>query len=261
VPANDRCADATVIPLGATPSIDIKATTLGAQHDVDAPCESGGGADVFYQFDVSKRVFVYADTFGASWDTVLYLLSNECAPLAAPTTTGDAVCNGGACGTSQSRIVALLDAGRYRLGLSGRGAAAGAATIHFQWAPAGSGSAAQLPAGSSSQIGATTGASGSIQGLSPQCLAAGPENSYWWSSCPSDPGGSLSASTCGAATWETVLELQLPASAPYTCSLDSCNLQASLSSSIPPGAGLRVLSVDGQGGTDKGAYTLTVSRP
>ena len=151
---------------------------------------------------------------------------------------------------------------RDSLGLSGRGAAAGAATIHFQWALAGSGSTSQLAAGSSMPTGTTSGTSGGIQGLSPLCLAAGPENSYWWSSCPGDPGGSLSASTCGGATWETVLDLQLPsAAAPYTCSVDSCSLQASLNAMIPAGAGLRVLSVDGQGGTDKGAYTLTVSRP
>jgi hypothetical protein len=261
VPDNDLCSKATVIALGATSTVDIQATTLGANHDVDAPCESGAAPDVFYEFDVSKRVFVYADTFGASWNTVLYLLSDDCTPLAAPTTTGDAVCSGSACGTSQSQIVALLEAGKYRLGLTGHAGAAGAATIHFQFALAGSGSAAPLPPGSSTQAGTTLGGGGNIQGISTQCLAAGPENSYWWTSCPSDPGGAFSASTCGGATWETVLALELPASTPYTCSLDSCSLQASLSSTIPAGAGLRVLAVDGQGGTDKGSYSMTVSRP
>ncbi len=261
VPANDLCANATLIPLGATPSIDIPATTLGANHEVDPPCESGAGADVFYEFDVSKSVFVYADTFGANWNTVLYLLTNDCTPLATPTTTGDAVCNGAACGTSQSQIVALLAAGRYRLGLTGHAGAAGAATIHFQLALAGSGSAAPLPAGATVQTGTTVGASGNMQGISVQCLAAGPENAYWWTSCPADPGGAFSASTCGGATWETVLALQLPASTPYTCSLDSCSLQSAISSTIPAGAGLRVLAVDGEGGTDKGAYSMMVSRP
>lgn len=261
VPVNDLCANATVIPLGATPSIDIAATTLGANHELDPPCLSGAGADVFYEFDVSKSVFVYADTFGASWSTVLYLLTNDCTPLAAPTTTGDAVCNGAACGTSQSQIVALLAAGRYRLGLTGAAGAAGAATIHFQWALAGSGSAAPLPAGATVQTGTTVGGSGNMQGISAQCLAAGPENAYWWTSCPNDPGGAFSASTCGGATWETVLALQLPATTPYTCSLDSCSLQSAISSTIPAGAGLRVLAVDGEGGTDKGAYSMMVSRP
>lgn len=259
-PANDLCQNAKVIPLTA-PSIAIVASTVGAQHDIDAPCDSDSGPDVFYEFDVSRRVFVYADTFGANWDTTLYLLTNDCTPLSAPTTFGDAVCNTDACGTPQSQIVALLDAGRYRLGLGGHGAASGTTTIHFQWTLAGGGSTAQLPAGSTVQSGTTTGASGNIQGISADCLSAGPENSYWWSSCPSDPGGALNASTCGGAAWETVLELELPASAPYSCSLDSCNFLASLSSTIPAGAGLRVLSVDGEGGPDKGAYTMNVSRP
>lgn len=261
VPVNDLCANATVIPLGATPSVDIQATTLGANHEIDPPCQSGAGADVFYEFDLSKSVFVYADTFGASWNTVLYLLTNDCTPLAAPTTMGDAVCNGAACGTSQSQIVALLAAGRYRLGLTGAAGAAGAATIHFQWALAGSGSAAPLPAGATVQTGTTVGGSGNMQGISAQCVAAGPENAYWWTSCPSDPGGAFSASTCGGATWETVLALQIPASTPYTCSLDSCSLQSAISSTIPAGAGLRVLAVDGEGGTDKGAYSMMVTRP
>ena len=260
VPANDLCKNATALALGATPSINIMATTLGAQHDIDAPCDDGAGADVFYSFDVSKRVLVYADTFGASWNTVLYLLTKDCTPIAATTTTGDAVCSSGACGGSQARIVALLEAGQYRLGLSGRAGAAGAAKIHFEFALAGSGSVTPLPSGSTMQSGSTVG-SGDIQAISQLCLAAGPENSYWWSSCPSDAGGSLNASTCNGAAFETVLEVQLPASAPYTCSLDGCSLQSSISSTIPAGAGLRVLSVDGQGGSDKGAYTMTVSRP
>ena len=261
IPGNDSCAQATVLQLGATQALDIAASTLGAQHDIDPPCASGAGPDIFYEFDVSKRVFVYADTFGASWNTVLYLLSSDCKPLTTQTTMGDALCDGTACGTSQSQVVALLEAGKYKLGLSGRSGAAGAATIHFQFALAGSGSAAPLPAGNNMISGTTSGASGNMQAISSDCLAAGPENAYWWAGCPSDPGGAFSASTCGAASWETVLALELPESKPYTCSVDSCSLQASMTATIPAGAGLRVLAVDGEGGTDKGAYTVTVSRP
>lgn len=258
-PENDACAQAKVLPFAQ--ASNVFADTRGAEHDIDPPCASNAGPDVFYEFTVSKRVFVYADTFGATWNTVLYLLSDDCKPITTPTTAGDAVCSGTACGGSQSQIVALLEAGKYKLGLSGRDGAAGIATIHLQFASAGSGTAAPLPAGNKTITGTTTGASGNMQGLSPDCLAAGPENAYWWASCPNDPGGAFSASTCGGASWETVLALELPASKPYSCSLDSCSLQASIMSMIPAGAGLRVLAVDGEGGTDKGAYTLTVTRP
>lgn len=261
----DTCATATPIAFDLlNPRHDLMASTLGGTHDIDAPCSAEQGADTFYKFAVSKRVFVYADTFGASWDTVLFLLSDTCVPMTTTTTPGDAVCNDNGCGTQQSRIVALLEPGAYRLGLAGRGSAQGAATIHFEWAIAGSGAAAQLPDVDSVQTGTTSGLGGNIDGLSNDCLAAGAENSYWWARCPSDPAKTLHASTCGGTTWESVLETQIPKSAPgtpsaYRCNLDACGLQSSLTTAIPAGAGLGVLSVDGQGGSDIGHYSMTVT--
>lgn len=261
-PGNDSCAGAPRLPLSAANRrLDLKATTSGASHDVDAPCAADQGPDVFYKFAVSKRAFVYADTFGASWNTVLFLLSDTCQPLAAPTMAGDAVCSDDACGTQQSRLVARLEPGSYRLGLGGRGGAHGDATIHFEWTLAGSGTATELPQGSSVQTGTTAGVGGNIDSLSPDCLSAGAENSYWWARCPSDQGGTLTASTCGGTTWESVVEVQIPKSVPYQCNLDGCGLQSSLTTEVPPGAGLGVLSIDGQGGSDHGAYSMTVSRP
>jgi hypothetical protein len=261
-PGNDRCADAPAIPLSAANRrLDLKAATGGATHDVDAPCGADQGPDIFYKFAVSKRVFVYADTFGASWNTVLFLLSDTCQPLSTPTMAGDAVCSDDACGTSQSRLVARLEPGTYRLGLGGRGGEKGDATIHFEWALAGIGPAKELPQGNSVQTGTTVGIGGNIDSMSSDCLAAGAENSYWWARCPSDPGGTLTASTCGGTTWESIVEVQIPKSVPYQCNLDGCGLQSSLTAEVPPGAGLGVLSIDGQGGSDYGAYSMTVARP
>jgi hypothetical protein len=181
------------------------------------------------------------------------------------TTPGDAVCNAGSCGTQQSRIVALLEPGSYRLGLTGRNGAQGAATIHFEWALAGSGAIAQLPSVNSVLVGATHGSEGNIDGLSSECLAAGAENSYWWARCPSDPAKTITASTCsGGTTWESVIEAQIPKLAPsvasaYRCNLDGCGLQGSLTTGIPGGAGLGVLSIDGQAGNDVGNYSMTVT--
>jgi hypothetical protein len=261
-PSNDHCASATMLSLnGSSREVDVMATTLGATHDVGAPCASDQGADVFYSFVLSLPAFVYADTFGASWNTLLYFLASDCTPITTSTTPGDAACNDDACATTQSQAVALLAPGTYILGLTGTGGDRGAATIHFQWVIAGSGTATQLPQGNSTQMGTTVGSSGNIAAITNQCIAAGPENTYWWTNCPNDPGGTLTASTCGGATWETVLEAEIPISDPYTCSVDSCNLETTLAATVPSGAGERVLCVDGQGATDKGAYTLTVSRP
>lgn len=267
IPTNDTCVNAKTLALDVSPQhIDIQTDTRGAVHDVDAPCNADKGANVFYEVTFSKPVIVYADTFGAGWDTVLFLLNESCQPITDATMQGDAVCNVSACGTAQSQVVALLAAGTYHLGLSGAAGSAGPATIHFEWAVAGNGGSsvdsvagppAQLPQGPSTQTGTTTGA-GNIDTLT-NCAAAGPENSYWWASCPSDPAGSLTASTCSGATWETDLEVDIPAASPYSCTRDTCGLQASVTANVPAGAGLRVLTIDGEVGG--GAYSMDIVRP
>jgi hypothetical protein len=216
---------------------------------------------VFYLLSFSRAVFVYADTFGASYSTVLYLLDDTCTPLTAPTMPGDAVCSAGACGTRQSQIVARLEPGDYELAVSGAGSEQGAAVVHLQWALAAGGVSKALAEGSSTEPGNTQGSSSNIEGLGGGCNSAGPEDGFWWTTCPSASAGALHASLCGAASFETVLEVQVPGAIPYACSVDTCGLQSKLDANIPAGAGLRVLSVDGQDGSDEGPYTLTVSRP
>jgi hypothetical protein len=258
---SDVCATAPDLPLASAQRLlTIPLDTTGAAHSIAPPCATGTGPERFFSVSFSRPVVFYADTFGTSFDTVLYLLSSVCAPLTTSTMTGDVLCSDDGCGTSQSQIVALLKPGSYVLGVAGKGSAAGPATLHLAWAFAASGIEKPLPKGSSVQTGTTSGA-GNIDGLSSSCLAAGPEDNYWWTSCPADAAGTLSASTCGGATWESVVSLQVPGSIPYACTLDTCGFQSALAKPIPAGAGLRVLTVDGQGGTAAGAYTLTVTRP
>jgi hypothetical protein len=259
-PGADKCADAAAIPITENPRVDLGGNTTAATHDIDVPCSTGQSPDVFYKVSFSKRVMIYADTFGANWNTVLFLLSDDCVPITTSTTPGDAVCSGGACGTSQSRLVALLEPGNYRLGLSGAAGAKGAATIHFEFTLAGSGAVKQLPQGDSVQKG-TTPSRTNITSQSEKCMAAAGEDSYWWARCPNDPAGTLTASTCGGAKWESIVEMQIPRVTTYQCALDTCGLQSSLSTELPAGAGLAVVSVDGNNGDDFGAYTLNVSRP
>lgn len=262
-PGSASCGTATPIPLNSPQyTALLAADTTGSGSAVAPPCAGGGaiGGEVFFKLSFSKPVVLYADTFGATSDAVLFLLSNQCLPLTGSTTPGDALCNAGACNTTQSQIVALLEAGNYKLGVATSGSAQGAVDVHLQWALAPGGTLAQLPQGASVQTGKTSGA-GNIEGLNASCISAGPENGYWWTSCPTDTGGALSASTCGGTTWQSVLEVQIPGSIPYACNLDSCGLQTVLDTNVPAGAGLRVLSVDGESGSDEGPYSLTVSRP
>jgi hypothetical protein len=259
--------------------VDLPANTGGAPWVMNAPCSvrapdaGDGGLDAgqvnngaaFYGFAFADPVFFYADTFGASWDTVLFLLSASCKPLGS-TTPGDAVCNDDACGTQQSQVVALLQPGDYVLGVTGYGTGDGLAVVHARFTLAASGTEHPLPQGTSTQTGATGGEPGNIGDESTTCIAAGPENGYWWVTCPDDPGGTLTASTCdGGADWETIVELEMPGSNSYVCALDDCpapyGMQSSLSATIPPGAGLRLLAIDGEGGNSLGEYSMTVTRP
>jgi hypothetical protein len=266
-PGNANCNMA--MPFGVSETNDavlLSPDTTGAAHSIDAPCLTGSAPEVFYAFTINSPMFVYADTFGSSWNTALFLLSNACAPIATPAITGGAVCNDDACSTTQSQIATVLPSGKYKLGVTGSasGTNSGAATVHFRVALAASGTETQLPQGATVQTGTTSGSTSNIGGISGSgCVAAGPENGYWWTGCPSDPGGMLNASTCdgGVSGWEPVLELEVPGSTTYRCSEDSCNLQTYIVAPIPAGAGLRVLAIDGNTAADQGAYTMSVTRP
>jgi len=249
---NDHCANAFPINL-ATMHSDLAANPVGATADLAAPCGTAGTPDVFFKFTLTRREMVYADTFGASGDTALFFASSCAAARTASTTPGDAVCSAGACNTGQSQVVALLDPGTHYLVL----AAQTAATIHFQHAEVGSGTVDYVPPGSSAPTGTTMGGPGTLYA----CDAGGSENAYWWQTCPAEVGGAFVASTCVGTDFDTILSLQLPGSENVYCDDDTCSVQSTVSASIPAGAGLNVIAVDGFSQARFGTYTLTVSRP
>jgi hypothetical protein len=91
------------------------------------------------------------------------------------------------------------------------------------------------------------------------------ENTYYWYTCGASAVGTFAASTCGRATWDTVLEQRSAARPANACNDDGvglgCGLRSSISSSIPAGAGIHTLYVDGVGATQLGTYGAAVSRP
>jgi len=248
---NDRCANALPINM-ATMHVDIGATTVGAGADLAAPCGTASRPDVFFAFTLTRRQLVYADTFGATGSSSLYFASSCTTPLTATTTPGDAVCSEGACGTPQAQIVALLEPGTYYLVYAGTGPA----TIHFQHVEVGMGTVTSLARGATTSTGTTSGV-----GTMYQCDAGGPENAYWWRTCPSDAGGTFVASTCTGTTFDTILSLQVPATEAVMCDDDTCSFQSTVSAAIPAGAGLYSVAVDGFSPAKHGAYTLTTNRP
>ncbi|MEI8257673.1 MAG: hypothetical protein WCJ30_18515, partial [Deltaproteobacteria bacterium] len=258
-PANDTRAGATTISMAST-SQTLTTTTTGARNDTAGSCGCTSGSDVFFTFTLTAPEIVYADTITTTWDTSLFLQSAAGANLTADASMpGSLPCNddGGFCSLGlQSQIATRLAAGTYYLVLSGCGS--GAATIHFQHLPVGNGPIGQLAAGAGATIAGTTSGTGLIAA---GCCSGGPENTYWWATCPASAGGAFSAATCGGASWDTDLEQRSATRATVSvCNDDSCGLQSSLASTIPAGAGLHTFYVDGCD-AGAGAYTVTYTRP
>ena len=105
------------------------------------------------------------------------------------------------------------------------------------------------------RISSSTSGTGLIAG----CTGTGPEQSWWWRTCPSSAAGTLTASTC-SATWDTVLYLRNGDDAGGGCNDDGCFLQSSLTGSVTAGPGIHVLTLDGFG-SGAGAATVAVTRP
>ena len=259
-PAPDVCASPIVIPMDLE-HVDLPITTRGAIHHFDLSCATGG-ADVILSFMVLQPELVYADTFGATWNTILSF-SSDCpmAPLQDPQVDGAITCNDDACNTTQSQIVGVFQTGIYYIVVSGANGESGDATLHFQHAPVGGGIVAVLPAGTGSISGTTSGRGR----MTDVCEAPGPEDSYWWLTCPDYAGGSLAASTCNTTTsFDTYLAMQVPRTELVSCvdDTDGCGRLSTLNAPIPAGAGINVLTIDGGGSPlAAGAYQFTYTRP
>ena len=261
-PANDRCAAATDINLAAGSRITLSVNLTSAVHDLDSPCDLVGGADAFYRFTLTRREFVYADTFGTPWDTKLFFATACTTQLRTSQTLGDLICDndlGASCttGGTASQVYTVLNPGTYYLVLSSNGTP-GVATIHFEHLNFGSGALSPLARGISVRSGTTSGTGA----YTSTCGGTGPEAAYWWVTCPEQLAGTLTASTCSRATWNTVLSVVSGGAVGDACNNDSttCSPQSVLSATLGAGASLHALVVDGFSGA-LGSYSVSVTRP
>jgi hypothetical protein len=242
-PTNDECTAAIAITLGSGTTM-ITGNTTGA---TDSAGSCSNGKDVQYSFTLGGHELVYVDSFGSGFDTMIGL-SSSC--VAAPT------CNDDACSLTGSQLTAVLSAGTYFLHVDGNGGDSGNFTLRIQHIPVNGASGGTIPAGSFTLSGNTTDSTSSQQ----SCAAKGPDNWYSWVTCPSYGGGAFTASTCGAASYDTVLALRNGGGLGGGCNKDACGQQSNLSSSASAGAGIHVLYVDGAMNS-AGAYTVTGTRP
>jgi hypothetical protein len=262
-PTNDRCAGATIINLGLGSRIALSGRTTNAYHDLTASCSTTATSpDVYYTFTLTQREMVYANTFGSGYDTVLNFASGCATNLPGPTTTGGVVCNEDTCATQQSAVQALLNPGTYYLLVSGFNGASGTFTLTLEHLPVGNGPVGQVNAGTAILSGTTAGTGVMNQ----TCGAAGtsPENTYWWVTCPTFVSAAFSATTCGGATWDTVLALRNGSGAGNLCNDDTggtCGWRSTISGNIPAGAGIHTLYIDGYGNGSLGTYAMSVTRP
>ena len=263
-PANDTCAGAQVISLAAS-DVTVTGSNVGATPSITPPCGSGVTTDVFYRIDIPgpSREMVYADTIGSSFDTVLYFARDCATALTASTTAGDVICDddlgGAGCSTFtlQSQAVALLTPGTWYVMVGGYGGTSGNINLRIQHLAVGGGTVTLLPAGSTTPSGATSG-TGTLSGSCGGSPAG--EATWWWRTCPEATGGAFSATTCGRASWDTLIYLRNAAGGGDACNDDNCGLQSTVNGSIPAGAGLHAFTVDGFY-TNTGAFSVAVTRP
>jgi hypothetical protein len=254
----NSCQNPIVIPLDNS-HVDLTVSTDGESHDFELPCATGG-SDIVLSFYLDRPEMVYADTFGTGWNTIL-ALSPTC-PLTEPQATeGMVTCNDDACDSTQSQVFAILPSGRHYLVLSGSNDESGTTTLHFQHAPVGIGNSFNMPPGTGTLTGTLSGI-----GRLGACEAVGPEQSYWWVSCPDYAGGNFRASTCKSADLklDVILFLQTPRNDALVCANgDSCGLQESMTATVPAGAGINSLAVEANNGSghNTGDYTLDYTRP
>jgi hypothetical protein len=274
-PANDTRSGATVINLAAGASQTLPADTTSATNNTSA-CACTSGNDVFFRFTLTQPEVVYADTFGATWDTSLFLQdamgNNLTGALAA---APNVVCNDdhasagfctGTIGTNlQSQIAARLPPGTYYLVLSGCGA--GRADIHFQHLPAGNGTHTRItPAAMEQTVMGTTSGTGAV---TTTCCSGGPDNTHWWITCPGTAAQTFYASTCNATTGANlagydveIAQFSALRTTGAVCNDDiggTCGAGSSLTSTIPSTSatlgGLNTLIADSCASSG-GAYTI-----
>jgi hypothetical protein len=235
---------------------ELTVNTTYAEHLLDFPCAANGG-DIVFSIQSNNPEMAYADTFGTPWNTALFF-SESCERATPPEGDGVAACSDDACETTQSQAFAALAYGRHYLIVSGVNGESGEVKIHFQHAPIGNGPFVTLPKGSGTVTGTTEGIDSTRT-----CDTSGPKNTYWWTSCPADVGGPFHATTCLGATWDSYLFLQIPQTEVLSCFDDdpACGMQATIDSTIPPGAGMYAITVTGALLKSFGDYTLTYSRP
>jgi hypothetical protein len=277
VPVNDTCQTATPIDLTRGSSIALPFTVVNGDHttNITTLCAASTGADVYFSFTLTAPEIVYADTFGAGLDTVLffardgrprggacdaYILGGRpgevwCNDDANNTTVGEFYSPRCPTGGAQSMVVGrFLQPGTYFLGVAGYNTNVGSGTIHFQHLPLTTNGAVEyipnvVTGGGYNFVRRPFALPGTV---ATTCGGgAGPEDTFWWRSCPDAAAVGLRADTCGtASTVDTVIDVRHASGATGVCNDDAgsacgnSSVWSTVSQTLPAGAGLHTLTLD-----------------
>lgn len=242
------------------PSFTVSTDTTNANNNTTGSCGCTSGRDVFYRFTLAQEEIVYADNFGTTYDASLFLQDSAGNNIASANITGgttcsdDAPCAGmGGGAQRQSQVYARLAAGTYFLVSSGCGQ--GPTSIKFEHLPVGSGALTQImPTGATVRTGTL---SGTGRVTSAVC-SNGPEDTYFFVTCPDFTATPFQASTCNTATaFDSSLDQRSAGRAVTSIANDDgCGLRSNIAGTIPAGAGLHTVYLDACPAASTGAYEL-----
>ncbi|MGE0787133.1 MAG: putative metal-binding motif-containing protein [Sandaracinaceae bacterium] len=240
-PPNDACSGALTLS-GAT---GTRSDPFDGSTATVTDCATSGGRDIWYRLTVPTRSVLYLDTFGSTFDTKISIR----------TACGGSVvqCEDDDCGLLQEQLVRDVAAGTYYIAVHAYSAGTTSGTVSLRWQllTAGNGTATRFT--TNGAYGGTTAGASVTSGT---CGGTGPENLHYFTMCPS-LSRTVTATTCSAASYDTVLYLRGGGDAAIACNDDTCGLQSTITGAVT-GPGVYGVYVDGYG-AGAGTYTVTVS--
>lgn len=245
-PANDACVDAVVV-IEDTP---INGTTTGATGTDITSCTSNDSLDVWYVYTPAQSGTVIISLCGSTYDTALAVF-DVCGGT-------ESACNDDSCGLQSEVTLAATLGHSVMIRVSGFGGTSGDFTLSVTLATGGGGNdfcanATVITDGmhTGSTIGATNDGAGT-------CGTSATSPDVWFEYvAPLD--GILTVSTCGAASYDTVLGVWLacpPGGGETACNDDACSVQSTVLMAVTVGTTywIRVSGFNGATGT----FTLDV---
>lgn len=259
--ANDDCADAVTVFDGVTGFNTQNTTTDGPSHP-GSGCDAGGGGqldnDIWFNYTATCNGVLTVSTCGdATFDTRVAVYD----VCSCPVSDGDLLScsdNASGCGggTSEVTIPSVTQGSCYKIRVGGTGGVTGTGDLTVACVPNDTCATARSVAVPSSTSGATIGAT--VDAGLPSCQVAVDSPGVWYT--VTGNGGVITASLCGAASYDTRLTVFQGACGSLSCVRgvnNTCGNNESVSWCSTSGTPYRIL-VHGAGGAD-GTFTLSMT--